>query len=195
MEHAMRILGIDPGLNAVGYGLVAISAQSQLECCAAGVIRPATKDLTARLLEIHQQVTAILHEYIPDAMAVEDLYTTYAFPKTAVLMGHARGVIFLAAAARAVPVISYAPTELKRAVTGHGRASKEQVQSMVQRLLRLAAPPPRIMCPTHWRWPSATPIANAACRHWGDETVHCIIEPQRHEDTKGIELKKWKVKS
>ena len=74
-------------------------------------------------------------------MAVEDLYTTYEFPKTAVLMGHARGVIFLAAAARAVPVISYAPTELKRAVTGHGRASKEQVQAMVQRLLRLAEPP------------------------------------------------------
>ena len=74
-------------------------------------------------------------------MAVEDLYTTYEFPKTAVLMGHARGVIFLAAAARAVPVMSYAPTELKRAVTGHGRASKEQVQAMVQRLLRLAGTP------------------------------------------------------
>ncbi len=137
----MRILGVDPGLNAVGYGLIDVSEQYRLECCAAGVIRPSSKDLTVRLLEIHQEVTAILHEYLPDAMAVEDLYTTYEYPKTAVLMGHARGVIFLAAAARAVPVISYAPTELKRAVTGHGRASKEQVQAMVQRLLRLAQLP------------------------------------------------------
>jgi len=137
----MRILGIDPGLNAIGYGVIDVADQYRLNCVAAGVIRPSGKELSARLLEIFEQVTAVLHEYIPDAMAVEDLYTTYEFPKTAVLMGHARGVIFLAAAARAVPVISYAPTELKRAVTGHGRASKEQVQSMVQRLLRLAERP------------------------------------------------------
>jgi len=141
----MRFLGIDPGLNAIGYGIVDVTEQYQLECRAAGVIRPPTGELSLRLLEIHQQVTAVLHEFIPDAMAVEDLYTTYEYPKTAVLMGHARGVIFLAAAARAVPVVSYAPTELKRAVTGHGRASKAQVQSMVQRLLRL----PELPTPDH----------------------------------------------
>lgn len=141
----MRFLGIDPGLNAIGYGVVDVSDQYRLECRAAGVIRPASKELATRLLQIHQHVTEVLHEFIPDAMAVEDLYTTYEFPKTAVLMGHARGVIFVAAAARAVPVISYAPTELKRAVTGHGRASKEQVQAMVQRLLRL----PELPTPDH----------------------------------------------
>jgi len=137
----MRILGIDPGLIATGYGVVEVSEHYRLDCLAAGVIRPDSKDLTARLLQIHEQVTKILHEFIPDALAIEDLFTTYEHPKTAVLMGHARGVVVLAAAQRAVPVINYAPTELKRAVTGHGRASKQQVQAMVQRLLRLSEAP------------------------------------------------------
>lgn len=137
----MRILGIDPGLIATGYGVVDVSDTFRLDCLAAGVIKPDSTDLAARLLHIHAQVTALLHEFIPDALAIEDLFTTYAHPKTAILMGHARGVVFLAASQRAVPVFNYAATELKRSVTGHGRASKEQVQAMVQRLLRLPDTP------------------------------------------------------
>lgn len=137
----MRILGIDPGLIATGYGIVEMTEGYRLDCRAAGVIRPNSKELVARLLQIHEQVTNILHEFIPDALAIEDLFTTYEHPKTAILMGHARGVVCLAAAQRAVPVINYASTEMKRAVTGHGRASKEQVQAMVQRLLRLPEAP------------------------------------------------------
>lgn len=133
----MRILGIDPGLIATGYGVVDVSENYRLDCRAAGVIRPNNQDLAVRLLHIHQQITELLHEFIPDALAMEDLYMTYSHPRTAILMGHARGVIYLAASQRAVPVTNYAPTEVKRAVTSHGRASKEQVQSMVQRLLRL----------------------------------------------------------
>ncbi len=135
----MRILGIDPGLIATGYGMIEIAEPYRLDCLAAGVIRPTSKELTLRLLHIHEQVTKLLHEFIPDALALEDLFTTYSHPKTAILMGHARGVICLAATQRGVPVINYASTELKRAVTGHGRASKEQVQAMVLRLLRLPA--------------------------------------------------------
>ncbi|HOF87718.1 MAG TPA: crossover junction endodeoxyribonuclease RuvC, partial [Armatimonadota bacterium] len=116
-----------------------------LECLAAGVIKPDSTDMAARLLHIHTQITALLHEFIPDALAIEDLFATYEHPKTAILMGHARGVVFLAAAQRAVPVVNYASTELKRAVTGHGRASKEQVQRMVQGLLRL----PTLPTPDH----------------------------------------------
>jgi len=137
----MRILGIDPGLVATGYGIVEVSDGYRLDCRAAGVIRPDSKEMAARLLQIHTQVTNILHEFIPDALAIEDLFATYEHPKTAILMGHARGVVCLAAAQRAVPVINYASTELKRAVTGHGRASKQQVQAMVQRLLRLPEAP------------------------------------------------------
>ncbi len=137
----MRILGIDPGLQATGYGVIDLTEQFTLECRAAGVIRPAGSDLAPRLLQLHTELTAVLHEFIPDAMAVEDLYATYSHPRTAILMGHARGVIFLAAAQRAVPVLSYTPTDVKRAVTGHGHAGKEQVQAMVLRMLRLPDAP------------------------------------------------------
>jgi crossover junction endodeoxyribonuclease RuvC len=140
----MRILGIDPGLVATGYGVITADGD-RMECLAAGVIRPDSTALDARLLQIHTALTGLLHEFIPDAIALEDLFTVYNHPKTAVLMGHARGVICLAAAQRAVPVINIAPTEVKRAVTGHGRASKEQVQRMVQGLLRL----PTLPTPDH----------------------------------------------
>ena len=141
----MRILGIDPGLIATGYGVINVSEQFRLECCAAGVIRPSNTDLSCRLLEIFDQVTTILREFAPDAMAMEDLYMTYSHPRTAILMGHARGVIFLAGSQYGIPVTNYAPTEVKRAVTSHGRASKEQVQHMVQQLLRL----PTLPTPDH----------------------------------------------
>jgi crossover junction endodeoxyribonuclease RuvC len=137
----MRILGIDPGLVATGYGVIDITDGLRLDCRAAGVIRPTGKDLALRLSQIYQQLTEVLQECIPDAMAMEDLFSTYSHPKTAILMGHARGVIYLAAALRAVPVTSYAPTEVKRAVTSNGHASKEQVQQMVQRLLSLPSLP------------------------------------------------------
>lgn len=137
----MRILGIDPGLNNTGYGVIDVAEDRGLSCLAAGVIRPDSTDLAVRLCQIHDQIIALLHEFVPDAMAIEDLYSTYEFPKTAILMGHARGVIYLAAAQRAVPVASYAPTAVKRAVTSNGRSGKMQVQLMVQRLLRLPTCP------------------------------------------------------
>ncbi len=141
----MRIIGVDPGLVATGYGIIDVVEHGQMECRAAGVIRPASKELPLRLRQLHEEVIAVLHEFVPDALALEDLFTTYAHPKTAILMGHARGVIMLAACERGVPVMNYAPTELKRAITGHGRASKDQVQAMVQRLLRL----PELPTPDH----------------------------------------------
>ena len=159
----MRILGIDPGLIATGYGVVDMIDQQRLDCLAAGVIRPDSTAMTNRLLQIHEKLTAILHEFIPDALALEDLYTTYSHPKTAILMGHARGVIFLAAAQRAVPVINYAPTEIKRAITGHGHASKVQVAAMVQRLLRL----PEKAIPDH----ITDALALAICHAYRESTL------------------------
>jgi len=141
----MRILGIDPGLVATGYGVIDVSPLNQLECRAAGVIRPNSEELANRLLQIFEQMTQLLREFAPDALAMEDLYTTYSHPRTAILMGHARGVIFLAGSQFGIPVTNYAPTEVKRAVTSHGHASKDQVQHMVQRLLRL----PELPTPDH----------------------------------------------
>lgn len=163
----MRILGIDPGLIATGYGVVEVSEPSRLDCRAAGVIRPDTTDLTLRLLQIHEQIRAIMLEFGPDAVAVEDLYANYAYPKTAILMGHARGVLFLAATQLAIPVISYASTELKRAITGHGHAGKGQVQSMVQRLLRL----PELPTPDH----VSDALALAICHAYRERSFSAML--------------------
>lgn len=137
----MRIIGVDPGLINTGYGVIDMSEAGKLSCLAAGVIKPDTKEMAGRMLHIHDKLRDVLHEFIPDAMAVEELYASYAFPKTAILMGHARGVIYLTAAERAVPVIGYASTAIKSAVTGNGHANKSQVQSMVQRILALPNEP------------------------------------------------------
>jgi crossover junction endodeoxyribonuclease RuvC len=93
------------------------------------------------VLQIHAQITALLHEFIPDVLALEDLFSTYEHPRTAILMGHARGVVCLAAGQRAVPVVPYAATEVKKALTGNGHASKAQVEAMVRSVLALPAKP------------------------------------------------------
>jgi len=102
------------------------------------VLRSREKDpLEKRLLEIHRGISEVICEFAPTIVVVEELYSKYAHPKTAILMGHARGMIYVAAAAQAIPVLSYASTRIKNSLTGHGRASKEQVQRMVQRSFRL----------------------------------------------------------
>jgi crossover junction endodeoxyribonuclease RuvC len=102
------------------------------------VLRSREKDsLEQRLLEIHRGISEVICEFVPTVMVVEELYSKYTHPRTAILMGHARGAIYLAAAAQAVPVLSYASTRIKNSLTGHGRASKEQVQRMVQRVFGL----------------------------------------------------------
>ena len=94
-----------------------------------------------RLRAIHDSVCEIIERLKPDAMAVEQLYSHYAHPRTAILMGHARGVIFLAASKNSVPVVSYSATQVKKSLTGNGHAGKEQMQRMVKNVLGLAALP------------------------------------------------------
>jgi len=135
-----RVIGIDPGLQIAGYGIIEVIS-NKLIAVAGGTIKPKAKDLPNRLLEIHDSLYVILKEYMPDAASVEDLYTTYTHPKTAVLMGHARGTSIYTIAEAGVPVFNYTPTEVKSAVTGYGRASKEQMQNMITKLLNLKEPP------------------------------------------------------
>jgi len=97
--------------------------------------------LEDRIHAIYDAVDRLLAAGTPAVMALEDLYAEYRFPRTALLMAHARGVICLAARQRGVPVLALAPAEVKRAVAANGAASKEQVQRCVQRMLRLEAPP------------------------------------------------------
>jgi crossover junction endodeoxyribonuclease RuvC len=137
----MRILGIDPGLNITGYGVLDTEGR-HLRLVEAGVVRGKTRgSLTARLREIYEGVAEVIAGLKPEAMAIEELYSHYERPRTAILMGHARGVICLAAALADIPVHHYSATQIKRILTGNGRAPKSQVQRAIQRELLLPAVP------------------------------------------------------
>jgi crossover junction endodeoxyribonuclease RuvC len=139
----MRILGIDPGIERTGYGVLELAAGvGAPRLVEAGVVRTRPADgLPERLLEIRAGLAAVLEEFRPDAVAVEELYSHYAHPRTAILMGHARGVAVLAAAEAHVPVVSYSATHIKKSLVGSGHAAKEQVQRAVQSLFNLREVP------------------------------------------------------
>lgn len=133
----MRILGIDPGLRATGYAVVEGTPQGGVGLLAHGIIR--TEDdapLEARLRQIYGVLGLLIEQVQPAGVAVEDLYAAQRFPRTAILMGHVRGVVCLAAAQQAVEVEALPPAAVKQAITGFGGASKAQIQRSVQRLLR-----------------------------------------------------------
>jgi crossover junction endodeoxyribonuclease RuvC len=137
----MRILGIDPGLRITGYGVVDY-AMLKPALVDGGVIRLDEKaSLAARLVELDRELDAILAEHEPEVCAVEQLYSHYAHPRTAILMGHARGVVLLAAARRGVRVEQYAANRVKQSLTGHGHAAKHQMQRAIQDLWKLPTPP------------------------------------------------------
>ncbi len=137
----MRILGIDPGLEITGYGLLEIDGSS-VNLVEGGVIRTKRSDETARrLAEIGSGIASVIEQLSPDVVAVEELYSHYAHPRTAIIMGHARGVILLKAAEANVEIRSYAATRIKKSLTGNGRASKRQMQLMISSELNLPAVP------------------------------------------------------
>ncbi len=136
----MIVLGVDPGSHATGYGVIATGPVVRM--VAGGVIRtPRAAPLAERLLAIHRELTAVIAEHGPDAMAVEDLFNAKN-PRSSLILGHARGAILLAGAQAGLTVVEYAPRQVKQAVTGNGAAAKEQVRFMVMRLLRLKVEPP-----------------------------------------------------
>jgi len=137
----MRILGIDPGLNITGYGVLEMVGKEP-KLIEAGVVRGKTRgSLLARLREIYDGVSEVIASLEPDVMALEKLYTHYDRPTTAIRMGHARGVICLAAAQAGIELEDYAATQVKKTLTGNGRAPKSQVQQAVQRELKLSSLP------------------------------------------------------
>ncbi len=137
----MRILGIDPGLIITGYGLLEI-VDNSIQIVEAGVIRPNNKlPFEQRLLELGNELDNVIAQFRPDVMAVEELYSNYKHPKTSIIMGHARGIIFYKAAEAKLPVTPYASTKVKNSLTGNGRASKRQMQLMVCSTLNLPEVP------------------------------------------------------
>ena len=137
----MRILGIDPGLQVCGYAVVDSECGND-KLVEAGVLRIATEpELAERLNQIASDIESVLETFKPDMVAVEELYSHYAHPKTAILMGHARGVILQKSAEIGIEVKSFAATRIKKSLTGNGRASKTQMQRAIQTVLGLSAPP------------------------------------------------------
>jgi crossover junction endodeoxyribonuclease RuvC len=139
-----RILGIDPGLQITGYAILESAPRGPI-VCEAGVIRSTEgrepADMARRLRAVYNGLVEVIDQFRPQVVVVEQLYAHYEHPRTAILMAHARGVIFLAAAQRDLPVVSYNATRIKKTVTGNGRAPKDQVQRTVQRELGLAQVP------------------------------------------------------
>jgi crossover junction endodeoxyribonuclease RuvC len=138
----VRALGIDPGLVVTGYGVLEQDG-SHIRLVEAGTIDSGDTQspLQERLRRLFEELDQLLSDHEPDVMALEQLYSHYEHPRTAILMGHARGVIVLAAGMHGVPLESYAATQVKSALTGNGRASKEQIQAMVRRTFGLVETP------------------------------------------------------
>lgn len=140
-SEALRIMGVDPGLTRCGVGVVDLQGARRFAYVAAGVIRtPSTSSVDQRLLGIWQGLAQWLDEYQPDVLCVERVFAQHNLHS---VMGTAQaaGLAITAAAARGIPVAWHTPSEIKAAVTGSGRAQKQQVQTMVQKLLGLASPP------------------------------------------------------
>ena len=135
----MRILGIDPGLQVTGYGIIEDKGFKLVE---AGVIRTkANTPVQSRITKIFDEISKIVEEHQPDVLVLEKIFSHYKHPTTAILMGHARAMACLVCGKFDVQLINYPSTRIKKAVTGNGHASKVQVQRMVQSLLKLKNPP------------------------------------------------------
>ena len=137
----MRILGIDPGLQVCGYACLEMGGDKE-KLIEAGVIRIVSGSaIEQKLNRIAEDIQSLLENFKPDVVAVEELYSHYAHPRTAILMGHARGVILQKYAKAAIEVRSFSATRIKKSITGNGRASKEQIQKTIQTILSLSQIP------------------------------------------------------
>jgi crossover junction endodeoxyribonuclease RuvC len=142
----MRIVGIDPGLQLTGYGCVELAPGAhEPTLLEAGVIRLSPrKSLPVRLRELHEELARLFDEITPALVVVEQLFSHYKHVRTGILMGHARGVVLLAAAQRGIELDELMPNEVKKAITGNGHASKQIMQQAVAmqcRLDTLPSPP------------------------------------------------------
>ena len=136
----MRILGVDPGLNTTGYGVIEIEASSSktVKLIEAGIIRPRPSDLLPdRLNKIYQHLQNIIDEFTPGVMVLEKLYAHYRHPATACKMGHVRGVICLLCAQKNVEFSEYSVKRVRKSLVGEGAASKQQAQDWVARILKI----------------------------------------------------------
>ena len=136
----MRILGIDPGLATVGYGIIEYRGNSFTTLDYGAILTEAHTEFNSRLLSINAQLINLINMFKPDAVAIEELFFNKNI-KTAIAVAQARGAILLTCAQNNVPTFEYTPLQVKQAVVGYGRADKNQVQQMTKILLNLKAVP------------------------------------------------------
>lgn len=136
----MKVLGIDPGSNITGYGLIEKNGAGLVGAAYGEIRSPRTGTFSGRLLKIHSGMMKLISESSPDAIAIEEIFYGKNV-QSLIRQGHARGVAILAAAQSGVPVYEYSPTEIKQAVAGFGHADKKQVQSMVRIILGISRMP------------------------------------------------------
>ena len=144
LSRAVRILGLDPGTRLTGYGVIDHRPADPLHpgLVDAGILKLDEKQpIGARLVELERELDALLAELRPAAVAVEEVYSHYNHPKTAVIMAHARGVMLLCCWRRGLPVHELAANRIKQSLTGYGHAKKDQMQRAVQAQWNLAEPP------------------------------------------------------
>ena len=181
----MLILGIDPGLNATGYGIVAGGPEG-LRAVAAGVIRPPHRQpLSRRLHQLYEALSRVIDANPPEVLVLESVFVHHQFLTTAALMAHARGVVCLLAAQRGLSLIEYLPTRIKKALTGHGQASKEQVAGAVGMWLGFDA----------GAWPSDTTdalgiaIAHAHIAQGMARNPQSVVRPHRSQPIRNRRLR------
>lgn len=133
----MRILGIDPAIHITGYGLIELKS-TKMRLIEAGFIKTLPNaSLSARLNKIYSGLTKLISDNSPNVLVLEKLYAHIKHPTTAFILGHARGVVCLAASLLNVPIVEFGATKVKKAITGSGSASKSQVQRVIQHFLNL----------------------------------------------------------
>jgi len=140
--RSVRILGIDPGLGITGYAVIEAATWRDARVVEAGALRPGRGEpLPARLRHLHEEIAGLVAEFVPSRLVVEQVFVHRRHVRSALQMGHARGVILLAAASRDLPVDEFSPAEIKKALAGNGQASKRQMQIAVTRQCGLSALP------------------------------------------------------
>ena len=168
----MRVLGVDPGLTRCGLGVVDGGPGRAVSCVAVDVVRtPPEVDLGARLVAVADVVERWVAEHCPDVVAVERVFSQHNV-RTAMGTAQVSGVVALIAAQRGLPVVFHTPSEIKAAVTGSGRAGKEQVTTMITRLLALPAKPRPA--------DAADALALAICHLWRAPMTERLVQARAH---------------
>ena len=132
LKKLQRIMGVDPGLKATGYGVIEVECEGGIKALEVGLIEPKAKGLLSeKLLTIYKHLGDIIDRQTPDVVVLEKIYSHSVHPMTVAVMGHARGVICLVCAQKGVRIIEESPKRVRKAIVGNGNASKEQTQRVV----------------------------------------------------------------